>query len=113
MNIEGDIIASIEKAIAALYNTSDSQQVKIEKTKTDFVGDYTYVVFPIVRISRKSPEQTAEEIGQYLKTNASFIHDFNVIKGFLNLVIDSNIWLIICKQIGTIHRLHVPQKMKK
>ena len=93
MNIEGDIIASIEKAIAALYNTSDSQQVKIEKTKTDFVGDYTYVVFPIVRISRKSPEQTAEEIGQYLKTNASFIHDFNVIKGFLNLVIDSNIWL--------------------
>ena len=94
MNIEGDIIASIEKAIAALYNTSDSQQVKIEKTKTDFVGDYTYVVFPIVRISRKSPEQTAEEIGQYLKTNASFIHDFNVIKGFLNLVIDSNIWLI-------------------
>jgi arginyl-tRNA synthetase len=93
MNIEGDIIASIEKAIAALYNTSDSQQVKIEKTKTDFVGDYTYVVFPIVRISRKSPEQTAEEIGQYLKTNASFIQDFNVIKGFLNLVIDSNIWL--------------------
>jgi arginyl-tRNA synthetase len=93
MNIEGDIIASIEKAIAALYNTSDSQQVKIEKTKTDFVGDYTYVVFPIVRISRKSPEQTAEEIGQYLKTNASFIQDFNVIKGFLNLVIDSNFWL--------------------
>jgi arginyl-tRNA synthetase len=93
MNIEGDIIASIEKAIAALYNTSDSQQVKIEKTKTDFVGDYTYVVFPIVRISRKSPEQTAEEIGQYLKANASFIQDFNVIKGFLNLVIDSNIWL--------------------
>ncbi len=93
MNIEGDIIASIEKAIAALYNTSDSQQVKIEKTKTDFVGDFTYVVFPIVRISRKSPEQTAEEIGQYLKTNASFIQDFNVIKGFLNLVIDPSIWL--------------------
>ena len=93
MNIEGDIIASIEKAIGALYNTSDSQQVKIEKTKTDFVGDFTYVVFPIVRISRKSPEQTAEEIGQYLKTNASFIQDFNVIKGFLNLVIDPSIWL--------------------
>jgi arginyl-tRNA synthetase len=93
MHIEGDIIASIEKAIAALYNTSDSQQVKIEKTKTDFVGDYTYVVFPIVRISRKSPEHTAKEIGQYLKTNASFIQDFNVIKGFLNLVIDPSIWL--------------------
>ena len=92
MNIEGEIIEGIEKAITALYASPEAPSVKIEKTKSDFVGDYTYVVFPIVRLSRKSPEQTAEEIGQYLKTNCQIIHNFNVIKGFLNLEVDSSVW---------------------
>ncbi len=93
MNIEGDIIQGIELAIKTLYPEADVQQVKIEKTKTDFVGDYTYVVFPIVRFSKKSPEQTASDVGEFLKSNCSFIADFNVIKGFLNLVIDTSVWL--------------------
>lgn len=92
MNIEGEIIEGIEKAITALYASPEAPSVKIEKTKSDFVGDYTYVVFPIVRLSRKSPEQTAEEIGQYLKTNCQIINNFNVIKGFLNLEVDSSVW---------------------
>ena len=92
MNIEGEIIEGIEKAITALFASPESPSVKIEKTKSDFVGDYTYVVFPIVRLSRKSPEQTAEEIGQYLKTNCQIISNFNVIKGFLNLEVDSSVW---------------------
>ena len=92
MNIEGEIIEGIEKAITALFASPEAPSVKIEKTKSDFVGDYTYVVFPIVRLSRKSPEQTAEEIGQYLKTNCQIISNFNVIKGFLNLEVDSSVW---------------------
>ena len=92
MNIEGEIIEGIEKAITALYASPEAPSVKIEKTKSDFVGDYTYVVFPIVRLSRKSPEQTAEEIGQYLKTNCQIISNFNVIKGFLNLEVEASVW---------------------
>jgi len=92
MNIEGEIIEGIEKAITALFASPEAPSVKIEKTKSDFVGDYTYVVFPIVRLSRKSPEQTAEEIGQYLTTNCQIINNFNVIKGFLNLEVDSSVW---------------------
>ncbi len=92
MNIEGEIIEGIEKAITALYTSPEAPSVKIEKTKSDFVGDYTYVVFPIVRLSRKSPEQTAEEIGQYLKTNCQIINNFNVIKGFLNLEVEASVW---------------------
>ena len=92
MNIEGEIIEGIEKAITALFASPEAPSVKIEKTKSDFVGDYTYVVFPIVRLSRKSPEQTAEEIGQYLKTNCQIISNFNVIKGFLNLEVEASVW---------------------
>ena len=92
MNIEGEIIEGIEKAITALFASPEAPSVKIEKTKSDFVGDYTYVVFPIVRLSRKSPEQTAEEIGQYLKTNCQIISNFNVIKGFLNLEVEDSVW---------------------
>jgi arginyl-tRNA synthetase len=92
MNIEGEIIEGIEKAITALFASPEAPLVKIEKTKSDFVGDYTYVVFPIVRLSRKSPEQTAEEIGQYLKTNCQIISNFNVIKGFLNLEVEASVW---------------------
>jgi len=92
MNIEGEIIEGIEKAITALFASPEAPSVKIEKTKSDFVGDYTYVVFPIVRLSRKSPEQTADEIGQYLKSNCAIISNFNVIKGFLNLEIDASVW---------------------
>lgn len=113
MNIEGDIIQGIEKAIVSLYNSSETPQVKIEKTKTDFVGDYTYVVFPIVRISKKSPEQTAAEIGEFIKTHCSFIADFNVIKGFLNLVIDSNVWLDFLSKNWSKNEFELPSKNEK
>ena len=113
MNIEGDIIQGIEKAIFSLYNSSETPQVKIEKTKTDFVGDYTYVVFPIVRISKKSPEQTAAEIGEFVKTHCSFIADFNVIKGFLNLVIDSSVWLDFLSKNWSKNEFELPSKNEK
>ena len=113
MNIEGDIIQGIEKAIVSLYNSSETPAVKIEKTKTDFVGDYTYVVFPIVRISKKSPEQTAAEIGEFLKSNCAFISDFNVIKGFLNLVIDASVWLDFLTKNWNNTNFALPSKNEK
>lgn len=92
MNLEGDIIGEISNAIHSLYGLGSEIAVKIEKTKSDFTGDFTYVVFPIVRFSKKSPEGTAQELGEYLKNNCDFIADFNVIKGFLNLVISTSVW---------------------
>ena len=92
MNLEGDIISGIQQAIQDLYAPSEPVSVKIEKTKTDFVGDFTFVVFPIVRTSRKSPEATAEDIGQHLQQNCAAVAEFNVIKGFLNLVVKPTLW---------------------
>ena len=113
MNIEGEIIEGIDKAISALYNNPEATAVKIEKTKSDFVGDYTYVVFPIVRLSRKSPEQTAQEIGEYLKTNCSIVQDFNVIKGFLNLVVDPTVWFKYLNENWNKTTFSLPSKNEK
>lgn len=67
-------------------------QVVVENTKPEFEGDFTYVVFSILKQSKKGPEQTAQEIGEYLKTNFGQLADYNVIKGFLNLSINNQFW---------------------
>lgn len=73
-------------------------QLQWQQTRKDFEGDITLVVFPLLRASNKSPEQTAEAIGNYLKENASPVTDFNVVKGFLNLIINSSFWLEFLKE---------------
>ena len=75
------------------------EQVQLQKTKREFEGHLTLVVFPFLRLSRKSPEQTAQEIGQYLKDNEPAVAAFNVIKGFLNLTIDSAMWIELLNHI--------------
>ena len=86
-------ILSIEiaKALQELYSATD-QNIQFQKTRKDFKGDITLVVFPLLKASKKSSEQTAEEIGNYLKEKASEVADFNVVKGFLNLCITSDFW---------------------
>ena len=86
-------ILSIEiaKALQELYSATD-QNIQFQKTRKDFKGDITLVVFPLLKASKKSSEQTAEEIGNYLKEKASEVADFNVVKGFLNLCIASDFW---------------------
>ncbi|MBM3435467.1 MAG: arginine--tRNA ligase [Bacteroidetes bacterium] len=77
-----------------LYNVSVSpDQIQIEKTHPEFDGDYTIVVFPLLRYSRKSPQQTAEETGNYLKNNLTEIASFQVVKGFLNLIVSDQYWV--------------------
>ena len=88
------IISSVTKAIKELYNQEvEEKTVQVSMTRKDVEGDFTVVVFPFVRFSKKAPEQTAQEIGEFLKNNLDEIADFNVIKGFLNILIDPSFWI--------------------
>ena len=89
--IEEILNQEIEKCLAELYLTTE-QSIQFQKTKKDFNGDVTLVVFPFLRASKKGPEQTAEEIGDYLKENVDEVAGFNVVKGFLNLEITQEYW---------------------
>ena len=94
MRIEELIQNAAVEAINALYKAEVNQdQVQIQNTRKDFEGDITIVVFPFLRLSRKSPELTGQEIGSYLQTNVDSVESFNVIKGFLNLVIHKDHWI--------------------
>jgi len=92
--IENILVAKTIEAMQSLYGQAiDSNQVSIQKTRKDFEGDYTIVVFPFLKISRKSPDLTASELGQFIQENTPEVKGYNVIKGFLNLVISDNFWL--------------------
>ena len=94
MNIEAILQQHISKAIETLYGTAvEAESIKLETTKQDFEGDYTFVVFPYLRASKKNPEQTANDIGNYLKENCDDVADYNVVKGFLNLIVADNYWV--------------------
>lgn len=95
MNIENKLFHLVTQILEKLYNTEIThKQVQIDKTKKNFEGDFTLVVFPLLKISKKSPEQTAEEIGnEIVKIENSIISKFNVVKGFLNLSVKNNVWL--------------------
>lgn len=91
-NIETYIAQAVRGAVESLYGPLADEQLQIQKTRREFEGDYTLVTFPLLRVSRKSPEATAAEIGEYLQTHVPEIRSFNVIKGFLNLTLDSSFW---------------------
>ena len=92
MNIENFISDAVRRSVEALYGTLDGEQLQIQKTRKEFEGDYTLVTFPLLRRSRKSPEATATELGTYMKEHNPEISSFNVVKGFLNLVLDGSFW---------------------
>ncbi|EJX04999.1 arginine--tRNA ligase [gut metagenome] len=94
MNIEQKLLSSVIDGLKALYGQEVSaEQVQLQKTKKEFEGHLTLVVFPFLRMSKKRPEQTAQEIGEYLKAHEPMVAAFNVIKGFLNLTIASSAWI--------------------
>ena len=97
--IERLLETTIIKAIQEIYGqTIEPAQAAIQKTRKDFEGDFTLAVFPFVRFSRRSPEETANEIGIYLQEHLNEVAGFNVIKGFLNLVISAQYWLDYFRQ---------------
>ena len=101
MNIEDILTSAIVKSIYSIYNTNlEKEQVQIQKTRPEFEGSFTLVVFPYLRISHKKPEETAQEIGDWLVKNEEAIEKFNVVKGFLNLVVSSSYWI---KALEDIH----------
>jgi arginyl-tRNA synthetase len=94
MNIETLISQAAGQAVKALYDMEASEKMlQLQKTRSEFEGNLTLVVFPFVKAAKKSPEQTAQEIGQYLVDNCSAVEKFNVVKGFLNLSIGEGAWL--------------------
>ena len=92
MNIENFLYEAVKSSVEALYGELNGEQLQIQKTRKEFEGDYTLVTFPLLKRSRKSPEATATEIGEYMVANCPEVRAFNVIKGFLNISLDSSFW---------------------
>ena len=92
MNIENFLQQKAAETVAALYGPADPAAIQIQKTRKEFEGDYTLVVFPLLKLSRKKPEDTATEIGEALVKNVPEIKGYNVIKGFLNLSLSNQFW---------------------
>ena len=92
--IEKLLTDSLKDAVKILYSTDiEDKLIQIQKTRSEFEGDYTVVVFPLLRTSKKSPEVTAEELGNHFVDNLDFVDKFNIIKGFLNLSISQKYWI--------------------
>ena len=101
MTIEQQIVATAIAAVKELYGQDvPEKMVQLQKTRSEFEGNLTLVVFPFLKISHKKPEDTAQDLGQYIKDNCQAIADFNVVKGFLNLVIDKKAWLGLLNEMN-------------
>ena len=100
MKIEDKLTESVLKGVNELYGVEvPARMVQLQKTKKEFEGHLTLVVFPFLKASKKGPEQTAQEIGDYLKQHEPAVASFNVIKGFLNLTIASSVWIEMLNRI--------------
>ena len=102
MTIEQKIVDAVKQGIKSLYGAEvEEKQIQLQKTKKEFEGNLTVVVFPFVKTARKKPEDVGAELGAYLKENASdVVADFNVVKGFLNLVVSTSAWIGLLNEIN-------------
>ena len=93
MNIENTIVSNVRAAIKELYGQDvPENMIQLQKTRSEFEGHLTLVVFPFVKMARKAPEAAAQEIGQYLVDHCEAVSAFNAVKGFLNLVVSPKAW---------------------
>ncbi|MEM6844854.1 MAG: arginine--tRNA ligase [Bacteroidota bacterium] len=100
MDIEKQLIKGIQAAFQQQYQYSLSAEgINLQPTRKDFAGSHTFVTFPYARITRQSPSQTAETIGDYLKENVEIVKDFNVVKGFLNIELSDTVWVNTLRSI--------------
>ena len=101
MKIEEQITGAALAAVKELYGTEvPEKMIQLQKTRSDFEGNLTLVTFPLLKTSHKKPEETAQELGEYLKKNCKAVADFNVVKGFLNLVIAQAAWTGLLNDIN-------------
>ena len=91
MNLEQNLKSEIQKASTAVFNQT-VEQLQLQPTNAEFEGSHTLVCFPLTKLSRKSPEETAKMIGEHLVANSGLVSSFNVVKGFLNLTIKDSVW---------------------
>ena len=102
MNFQDAILKGIQDAFASCFQVAiPLEQLSLAPTKKEFEGSYTFVVFPFLKQSQLSPEATAIQLGNYLKTEVAAVKDFNVVKGFLNLVVTQEEWITLFKQVYT------------
>jgi len=100
MDLENKLVEVVQSALRALYGTEISTEtIQLQKTKKEFEGHLTLVVFPFLKLSKKKPEDTAQEIGEYLTAHSATVEKYNVIKGFLNLTIASSDWVELLRTI--------------
>jgi arginyl-tRNA synthetase len=100
MSLESLLIPKIQKILSTLYSEAvDKKQIQLQKTRKEFVGDITLVVFPFLKVSKKGPEQTGEEIGKLIVEQVEEVTGFNTVKGFLNLEIVDSYWLDVLNSI--------------
>lgn len=105
MTIEQKLSAAIVQAVKAVYGADiDAAQVSLQKTRPDFEGHLTLVVFPLLRVSKRKPEDTAEDIALWLVENTDLVATFNIVKGFLNLIIAPKQWLALLADINANER---------
>ena len=110
MNIEALISKAAGEAVKALYGMDATEKMlQLQKTRSEFEGNLTLVVFPFVKAAKKSPEQTAQEIGEYLTANCAAVEKFNVVKGFLNLSVGDGAWLQLLDAIDKDERFGMKQ----
>ena len=101
MNPEKLILSKLKEAVSVLYGQNpEESMLQTQATRKEFAGDITIVVFPLLKISKKSPEETSREIGEYLTSNSNEIESYNVVKGFLNIKLSNNYWLDIFSKIS-------------
>ena len=93
MTIEQTLLTAINGCVEKLYGPLEGLELQLQKTRKEFVGDYTLVVFPLLKRSRKSPDATAAEIGEALAAECPYVKGYNVIKGFLNIELRADFWL--------------------
>jgi arginyl-tRNA synthetase len=99
MNLDFTLRSEIQKAISAVFN-QQVDTIQLQPTNQEFEGSHTLVCFPLTKISRKNPEETAKAIGEFLLSNSELVSQYNVVKGFLNLVLSDRVW------IDTLHAIY-------
>ena len=101
MSIESLLTAKVAEAVKQCYGADvEPDKIQLQATRKEFAGDLTVVTFPFTRFSKKSPEETGKQLGEYLKEHIDEIEDFNVVKGFLNIEISAAYWLGVLNEVG-------------
>src|SRR5688572_17072457 len=98
MNLDLVLRSNIEQAVSSLFNQA-ATTIQLQPTNQEFEGSHTLVCFPLTKLSKKSPEETARLVGEYLLQHSTIVSKYNVVKGFLNLLLSDKTWIEVFQSI--------------